>query len=81
MSSTLDISRYHVARRFLQEGRRDWTLVLIGELLHTDSGHPLALSLLTDMYSETSGARAPDGAAAMPPPGLVAALTSFDQGV
>ena len=81
MSSTLDISRYHVARRFLQEGRRDWALVLIGELLHSHSGRPLALSLLTDMYSETSGARASDGDKGIPPPGFVAVLAAFDQGV
>lgn len=81
MSSTLDISRYHVARRFLQEGRRDWTLVLIGELLHSQSGRHLALSLLADMYGGTSGARSSGGDKVMPPPGLVTVLAAFDQGV
>jgi hypothetical protein len=69
MSSTLDISRYQVARRFLQEGRRDWVLVLVGELLPTHSGRPLALRLLAEMYRETSGTRLPDE------------LAAFDRGV
>ena len=81
MPSTLELSRYHVALRFLQEGRREWTLVLVGELLRSPSGRPLALRLLEEMYRETSGTRVSDEGSAMPGPGFVATLAALSQGV
>ncbi len=81
MPSTLDLSCYHVACRFLQEGKREWTLVLVGELLHSHSGRPLALRLLAEMYRETPATRATDEGSAMPPLGFVTALAALDQGV
>lgn len=81
MPSTLDLSCYHVARRFLQEGRREWTLVLVGELLHSVSGRPLALSLLEEMYRETSVTRTSDEESALPAPGFIATLAALSQGV
>ena len=81
MPSTLELSRYHVALRFLEEGRRDWTLVLVGELLHSHSGRPLALRLLAEMHPEPSVTRVSDGGSAMPAPGFVVALAALNQGV
>lgn len=81
MSSTLEISRYHVARRFLQAGRRDWALVLVGELLHSRSGRPLALRLLAEMYREPTDARARDADSAVPALGYVATLAALGQGI
>lgn len=81
MSSTLEISRYHVARRFLQAGRRDWALVLVGELLHSCSGRPLALRLLAEMYREPTDARVRDAGSAVPAPGYAAALAALGQGI
>ena len=50
MSSMLETNRYHAARRFLQQGQREWALVIAGELLRSTSGRELALSLLAEMY-------------------------------
>ena len=50
MSSMLETNRYHSARRFLQQGQREWALVIAGELLRSVSGRELALSLLAEMY-------------------------------
>ncbi len=80
MPSTLELSRYHVALRFLQEGRREWTLVLVGELLHSPSGHPLALRLLEEMYRESSGTQASEVRSPTPAPGFVATLAALNQG-
>jgi hypothetical protein len=81
MSSTQDLRRYEVASRFLQEGRRDWVLVLVGELLQSQSGRPFALQLLAEMYRKTSGTEVPDGELAMPASGSVEVLAAFDRGV
>ncbi len=80
MPSTLDLSCYHVACRFLQEGKREWALVLVGELLHSRSGRPLALRLLAEMYRETPTTRAFDERSALPAPGHVTALAALDPG-
>ena len=79
MPSALDLSCYQVARRFLQEGRRDWTLVLVGELMLTVSGRPLALRLLEEMYPELSGTQATDAGSPTPAAGVVALLAAHDQ--
>ena len=50
MSSMLETNRYYSARRFLQQGQREWALVIAGELLRSVSGRELALSLLAEMY-------------------------------
>ncbi len=81
MSSTLDISRFHVARRFLQAGRRDWALVLLGELLRSDSGRPLALRLLAEMYREPTRVPAQNADTARPVPGYAAALAALEQSI
>ena len=81
MSSTLDISRFHVARRFLQSGRRDWALVLVGELLRSGSGRPLALRLLAEMYREPTQVRAQEADTALPVPGYAAALAALEQSI
>lgn len=52
MPSMFETSHYHSARRFLLEGQRGWALVIVGELLRSASGRGLALSLLTEIYSE-----------------------------
>ena len=78
MPSTLELSRYHVALRFLKNGRRDWTLVLVGELLHSSTGRPLALRLLAEMYRDTAGTPASADVPAVPTPGFVAALAALD---
>ena len=41
---------YRTARDLLRQGRRDRALVVIGELLRTDSGRPQALRLLAEIY-------------------------------
>ena len=79
MPSTLELSRYHVALRFLQEGRRDWTLVLVGELLHSHSGRPLGLRLLTQMYPEGSRGRTLAEGLVKPEPGFAAVLVAGGQ--
>ena len=81
MPSTLELSRYHVALRFLQEGRREWALVLVGELLHSSSGRALALRLLEEMYRETSRTQVSDARPTTPTRGFVAALAALNQGV
>ena len=50
MSSMLETNRYYSARRFLQQGQREWALVIAGELLRSATGRELALSLLAEMY-------------------------------
>jgi len=52
MPSMLEASHYHVARRFLLEGQREWALVIAAELLRSVSGRELAFSLLAEMYTE-----------------------------
>lgn len=79
MSSTLDMSRYHVARRFLRAGRRDWALVLVGELLRSGSGRPLALRLLAEMYREPTRVSGQGAGMAQPVPGYATALAALEQ--
>jgi hypothetical protein len=81
MPSTLELSRYHVALRFLREGRRDWALVLVGELLHSHSGRPLALELLAEMYRPVPLAQASGEGRELPAAGFTAALATLDRGV
>jgi len=57
MPSMLETNHYHAARRFLLAGQRDWALVIAGELLRSDSGRELALSLLAEMYPEGPNVR------------------------
>lgn len=54
MASILETNRYYAACRFLKEGRREWALVIVGELLRSSSmpGRQLALRLLADMYPD-----------------------------
>lgn len=54
MASILDTNRYYAAQRFLKEGRREWALVIVGELLRSPSlsGRQLALHLLAQMYPD-----------------------------
>lgn len=54
MPSMLETNHYHVARRFLLAGQREWALVIAGELLRSATGRELALSLLAEMYPEAS---------------------------
>ena len=44
--------RYLIARRLLQQGRRDRALVVVGELLRSDTGRPHALQLLAEIYGK-----------------------------
>lgn len=59
MPSMLETNRYHSARRFLLEGRREWVLMIAGELLRSISGRELALSLLAELYPEAPAAKGP----------------------
>lgn len=54
MGSILETNRYYAACRFIKEGRREWALVIVGELLRSSSmaGRQLALRLLAEMYPE-----------------------------
>lgn len=54
MASILETNRYYAACRFLKEGRREWALVIVGELLRSNSlpGRQLALRLLAEMYPD-----------------------------
>jgi len=54
IASILETNRYYAAQRFLKEGRREWALVVVGELLRSPalSGRQLALRLLAEMYPE-----------------------------
>jgi hypothetical protein len=79
MPSTLDISRYHAALRLLQEGRRDGTLVLAGELLQSGSGRALGWRLLAEIYPEGAGGRKWIEGSATLDPGLAAGLLVADQ--
>ena len=81
MPTTQDLNRYAVASRFLQEGRRDWVLVLVGELLQSATGRPYGLQLLAEMYRKMSDMGAADEELAMPAPEVAAAMTAVDQGV
>jgi hypothetical protein len=49
---TLETNRYQAARRLLQQGRREWVLVIAGELLRSGSGRALGLRLLEEMYPD-----------------------------
>ena len=80
MSSTQDLNRYAVASRFLQEGRRDWVLVLVGELLQSPTGHPFGLRLLAEMYRKSSDVGVVEELV-IPAPGVAAAMATVDQGV
>ena len=61
MASILETNRYYAACRFLKEGRREWALVIVGELLRSASvpGRQLALRLLTEMYPDGPEGRSP----------------------
>ena len=54
MASILETNRYYAACRFIKEGRREWALVIVGELLRSSStpGRQLALRLLAEMYPD-----------------------------
>ena len=54
MASILETNQYYAACRLLKEGRREWALVIVGELLRSPSlsGRQLALHLLVEMYPE-----------------------------
>lgn len=62
MASILETNRYYAACRFLKEGRREWALVIVGELLRSNSmpGRQLALRLLAEMYPD-----GPEGSSAV----------------
>lgn len=61
LASILETNRYYAACRFLKEGRREWALVIVGELLRSASvsGRQLALRLLAEMYPEGPQVRSP----------------------
>lgn len=61
MGSILETNRYYAACRFIKEGRREWALVIVGELLRSSSmaGRQLALRLLAEMYPDGPEARSP----------------------
>ena len=81
MSSMLETNRYYSARRFLQQGQREWALVIAGELLRSVSGRELALSLLAEMYPG-GRANAQDPSAGSPPDlGGDVTLVGKEQGV
>lgn len=54
MASILETNRYYAACRFIKEGRREWALVIVGELLRSSStpARQLALRLLAEMYPD-----------------------------
>lgn len=61
MASILETNRYYAACRFMEEGRREWALMIVGELLRSASvsGRKLALRLLAEMYPEGPEAHSP----------------------
>lgn len=44
---------YLTARCLLQQGERDRALMVVGELLQSDTGRPFAMRLLAEIYGKT----------------------------
>ena len=80
MSSMLETNRYYSARRFLQQGQREWALIFAGELLRSVSGRELALSLLAEMYPGGREIAQSPGAGSSPNSGDDEAFTTRELG-